>query len=145
MDAHKYSTENWWTLKHKTQDPIDANLIHIDPPTSQDVHANPLPSHNAARPSINIIFPDRVEFDPSQLIMPMNDSPYFLFTTRQKEAILLIALVEYTPANHFVLNATSTQSVQNVTEQASRLTLSTKPGQFTPILVSKLSQYSRVI
>lgn len=34
---------------------MDARLIRINPPNSQDIHTNPLPSHGAAWPSVKMI------------------------------------------------------------------------------------------
>lgn len=65
----------------------------------------------------------------------MNDSPYLLVITQQRKGVPLITPVEYTPVNPFVLKSTSTPSVPSLAEQTSRLTLSPKPNQFTPILI----------
>lgn len=135
MDAPEHSLENCWPLKHKIQDLIDANLIRIDPANPQDIHSNPLPAHNVAGSSVKVIFSHDKEFDPSQLIIPRNDSPYLPVITHQRKIVPLIAPVEYTPANPFVLKSTSTTNVPSLAEQTSRLTLSPKPHQFTPVLI----------
>lgn len=68
-----------------------------------------------AGPSINMIICDDSDFDPSQLIIPIDYSPE-PFTIQQEEAIPLIAQVNYTPSDPFVLKAQSTPNAQNLIE-----------------------------
>lgn len=92
-----------WTLKHKIQDLIEAEIIFIDlrkmslmmtlvmQPNyvhpdycSGLIHKNPLVSYGAVKPSINMIICDS-DFDSSRMIIPINLCSY-LFTIQWRKA-----------------------------------------------------------
>ena len=51
-DSPKHDTSNYWALKNKIQDMIDAKEIEFDPPETPNVIIAPMPNHEKGFNSI---------------------------------------------------------------------------------------------
>lgn len=111
VDAPEHSLENCRLLNIKSKTSSMQDLFELTHKNSQDTHTNPLRLVVLGLLSTWSFVMMRTLTHPSQLIMPTNDSIYFLIATQQKEAIPLVAPFEYTPTNPFVLKTTSTSNV----------------------------------
>lgn len=72
MDASGHDTNSCWVHKDKIQDLVNNTRIVIAPSPTQNIGANPLPSHapGPLRASINMVSDDDFSVDPTELKAP---------------------------------------------------------------------------